>query len=110
MVLFADHEEYSASAAREGCAEVRDVFVAPDRRRAGVATAIMAALEAATRERGMPVGLSVSTSEEGAPARALYASLGYRHAHGPFVTSARLEGDREPIAVSAVVTYLVKPT
>ena len=38
MVLFPEHDEFSASAVREGCAEVRDVFVARPRRRLGVAT------------------------------------------------------------------------
>jgi GNAT superfamily N-acetyltransferase len=46
MVLFPEHEEFSASAVREGCAEVRDVFVARPRRRLGVATALMDVLEA----------------------------------------------------------------
>ena len=41
MILFPEHDEYSTSATREGCAEVRDVFVLPERRRSGVATAIM---------------------------------------------------------------------
>ena len=45
MVLFPEHEELSASAMREGCAEVRDVFVSRPRRRLGVATALMRALE-----------------------------------------------------------------
>ena len=40
MVLFPEHDEFSTSAVREGCAEVRDVFVARPRRRLGVATAL----------------------------------------------------------------------
>ncbi len=109
MVLFPDHEEYSASATREGCAEVRDVSVLAEHRRAGVATAIMGGLEDAAREAGMArIGLSVSLGDEGAPARALYERLGYRHAHGPFLTSAVLEGDDGPIAVGAVLVYLVR--
>jgi hypothetical protein len=42
------------------------------------------------------------------PVRALYDVLGYRHAHGPFVSSANLAGDDGPIAVGAIFTYLVK--
>jgi GNAT superfamily N-acetyltransferase len=53
MVLFPEHDEFSASAVREGCAEVRDVFVAPAHRNRGLATAMMAALEDGARERGM---------------------------------------------------------
>jgi GNAT superfamily N-acetyltransferase len=109
MVLFPGHEEYSASAAREGCAEVRDVFVATVHRRRGAARAIMTALEEATRANGMRrIGLSVGLDDAAAPARALYERLGYARAHGPFLTSATLEGDDGPIAVGAVLVYLVK--
>lgn len=109
MVLFAEHEEYSASALREDSAEVRDVFVEPDRRREGVARAVMAFLEDAARARGLRrIGLAVSLGDEGAPARALYERLGYRHAHGPFISSATLDGDDGPVPVGAVLTYLVK--
>jgi GNAT superfamily N-acetyltransferase len=109
MALFQAHEEYSTSAAREGCAEVRDVFVAAHRRREGVARGIMSALEEAVRARRVSrVGLSVSLDEAAAPARGLYERLGYRHAHGPFISSTTLAGDHGPIAVGAVLTYLVK--
>jgi GNAT superfamily N-acetyltransferase len=47
MVLFPGHDEFSVSAQREGCGEIRDVAVAPDARRLGVATAMIAALETA---------------------------------------------------------------
>ena len=109
MVLFPEHEELSTSAVREGCAEVRDVFVARPRRRLGVATALIAVLEEAVRDRGLPrIGLSVSLDDDAAPARALYERLGYAHAHGPFVSSTDLIGDDGPIAVGAVMTYLVR--
>ena len=109
MVLFVEHEEYSVSAARERCAEVRDVWVEPTRRRTGVARAIMMALEDAALEHGsMRIGLSVSLDDEAAPARALYDALGYRHAHGPFLTSTVLRTDDEPMPVAAVLTFLVK--
>ena len=109
MVLFPGHEEYSISALRERCAEVRDVFVAAEQRRRGVASAMMAALETAAWDAGMVrVGLSVSLSEDAAPARALYARLGYLHAHGPYVSSTNLDGDDGPIPVGAVMTYLVR--
>jgi GNAT superfamily N-acetyltransferase len=108
-VLFPEHEEFSTSAIREGCAEARDVFVVRPRRRLGVASAIMATLEEASREHGLlRIGLSVALDEEAAPARSLYERLGYRHAHGPFVSSTNLLGDEGPIAVGAVMTYLVK--
>jgi GNAT superfamily N-acetyltransferase len=109
MVLFPEYEEYSTSAVREGCAEVRDVFVVRPRRRLGVATTLMDVLEDAVRSRGMHrVGLSVGLDEEAAPARALYERLGYRHAHGPFVSSTNLVGDEGPVAVGSVMDYLIK--
>jgi GNAT superfamily N-acetyltransferase len=109
MVLFAGHEEYSESAERERCAEVRDVFVAPSHRRRGAAMTMMAALEDASRLAGWRrIGLSVSLGEEEAPARALYDALGYRHAHGPFVSSATLDADDGPLHVHAIMDYLIK--
>jgi GNAT superfamily N-acetyltransferase len=109
MVLFPEHEEYSDSAARERCAEVRDVSVAEAFRRRGIATAVMHALEDETRSAGFGrIGLSVGIDDDAAPARALYERLGYRHAHGPFVISTVLRGDDGPFAVGAAVVYLVK--
>jgi GNAT superfamily N-acetyltransferase len=109
MVLFAEHDEYSESAIREGCAEVRDVFVSPSHRRRGVASEIMAALEDASGRAGWRrIGLNVSLDEDAAPARALYARLGYQHAHGPFVSSATLDGDDGPLHVHAIMDYLIK--
>ncbi len=108
MVLFPEHEEYSTSAERERCAEVRDVSVLEASRRRGVATALMRALEDEARAAGHTrIGLSVSLGAEGEAARALYARLGYRHAHGPFVTSMDLEGDDGAFSVGAVLGYLV---
>jgi GNAT superfamily N-acetyltransferase len=109
MVLFAEHEEYSTSAVRERCAEVRDVFVVPERRREGVARAIMRMLEEVTYARGfVRVGLTVSTANDAEPARRLYEALGYRYAHGPFIGSTTLRSDDGPIPVGAVMTYLVR--
>jgi GNAT superfamily N-acetyltransferase len=109
MVLLPEHEEYSDSAARERCAEVRDVSVPEPFRRRGVATAVMRALEDEARSAGFHrIGLSVSVGDDGEAGRALYGRLGYRQAHGPFVTSTVLDGDDGPFPVSAVLRYLVK--
>lgn len=109
MVLFPGHEEYSESAVRERCAEVRDVFVALAHRNRGRATAIMNMLEAIVRERGTArIGLSVGVDDAALPARLLYGRLGYEVAHGPYVTSANLLGEDGPVRVGAVLTYLVK--
>lgn len=110
MVLFPRYEEYSVSAEREGCGEIRDVTVAPEARRLGVATALVAALEAAVRERGLTrIGLSVALAPDDAPARDLYAKLGYAVAHGPFITSTNLhDDDGRPIHVGAAMSYMTK--
>lgn len=108
-VLFPGHEQWSISAHRCGCAEVRDVFVEPERRREGAASAVMWMLEQVVRERGMArIGLSVSASEDARPAGRLYERLGYEHAHGPYVSSTELPGDEGPIQVGAVMNYLLK--
>lgn len=108
-VLFPEHEEYSVSATRESCAEVRDVFVVPERRRSGVATVIMQALEDASRANGWSrIGLAVSTSQDAEPARRLYEALGYRLAHGPFISSTTLTSDDGQVPVGSAMTYLVK--
>ena len=109
MVLFSEHEEYSVSATREGCAEVRDVFVLPERRRSGVARALMRSLEDAARTNGWSrIGLAVATSDDAEPARRLYEVLGYRHAHGPFISSTELATDDGRLPVGSVMNYLVK--
>jgi GNAT superfamily N-acetyltransferase len=110
MVLFPAYEEYSTSAEREGCAEIRDLGVVEDARRRGVATALIGVLEEAAGERGMErIGLAVAQGEEDAPAGALYAKLGYTVAHGPFITSTNLDDDDGlPIHVGAVMVYLSK--
>ena len=110
MVLYPGYEEHSTSAAREGCAEIRDVGVVEAARRRGVATALIGAMEDAARERGMQrIGLTVAQGEEDEPARALYEKLAYGFAHGPFIASTDLWDDRGlPIPVGAVMIYLVK--
>jgi GNAT superfamily N-acetyltransferase len=110
MVLFPGHDEYSVSAEREACGEIRDVAVVPEARRLGVATAMIAVLEAATRERGVPrLGLCVALAEDDAAARGLYAKLGYTVGHGPFIASTDLYDDEgRPIPVGAVMCYLTK--
>jgi GNAT superfamily N-acetyltransferase len=110
MVLFPAHPEWSASAHRERCCEIRDVMTADAWRRRGVATAMMRELETAVREKGFDrVGLSVGPEEDYTAARIVYRRLGYRHAHGPMISSTVLEGeDGRRIPVGGVVTYLLK--
>ncbi len=109
MVLFPGHPEWSTSAERERCAEVRDVEVVEGRRRRGIGRSVMAELEAAARgQRASRIGLTVGTGEDARAARALYGALGYRRAHGPFVSSATLVTDEGPRPVFVVAVYLTK--
>jgi GNAT superfamily N-acetyltransferase len=110
MVLFPGYDEYSTSAEREVCGEIRDVEVVPDMRRLGVATAMIAALEAAVGEHGLTrIGLSVALAAEDGPARDLYTKLGFAVAHGPFITSTNLfDDDGKPMPVGAVMVFLTK--
>ena len=108
-VLFPGHEQWSISAHRCGCAEVRDVFVAPEHRRHGAATAMMDVVERAVSDGGLlRIGLSVAQDEDGAAARALYERLGYGFAHGPYIGGATISGDDSPIHFAAVLVYLTK--
>ena len=52
MVVFPGHPEWSPSAFREGCPEIRDLGVAAARRRRGIATARSSAAERETRSAG----------------------------------------------------------
>jgi len=89
MVVFPGHPEWSPSAYREGCPEIRDLGVAPAWRRRGIATALVAAAERETRSAGFPrLGLGVGIDDDDAAARSLYERLGYVFAHGPFVHQA----------------------
>jgi GNAT superfamily N-acetyltransferase len=103
MVLFPGHDEWSISAHRRRCAEVRAVEVAEHARRRGIATRLMAFLEREAAARGFErIGLTVSEGPEAVAARALYERLGYRFTHGPFVSSATLDatGGRGPFTSS----------
>jgi GNAT superfamily N-acetyltransferase len=110
MVVFPGHEEWSPSAYREGCPEIRDLEVSPAWGRRGIGSALVAAAEAEARSAGFArIGLGVGLEPSYAAARSLYERLGYRTAHGPFVSSARLEDDHgRPFPVAGVCRYLVR--
>ncbi|MGZ4148354.1 MAG: GNAT family N-acetyltransferase, partial [Actinomycetota bacterium] len=109
MVLFPGHDQWSISARRRRCAEVRAVEVTEHARRRGIATQLMAFLEREAAARGFErIGLTVSEGPEAIAARALYEGLGYRFAHGPFVSSATLDATEGPRPVYVVARYLVK--
>lgn len=110
MVVFPGHEEWSPSAYREGCPEIRDLEVSPAWTRRGVGTALIAAAEVEVRGSGFArIGLGVGLEPSYAAARSVYERLGYRAAHGPFIAAALLEDD-DGVAfpVAGVCMYLVK--
>jgi GNAT superfamily N-acetyltransferase len=74
-------------------AEIAKVMVAPDQRRRGIATGLMARLESAAADAGITL-LYLDTSEGPGGARALYETLGYEYAGG--VPGYALDPDRTP--------------
>ncbi len=110
MVVFPGHVEWSPSAYREGCPEIRDLEVSPAWTRRGIGTALVAAAEAEARAAGAGrIGLGVGLEPSYAAARSMYERLGYRTAHGPFIAAALLEGDDgRSFPVAGVCMYLVK--
>ncbi|MEP6758368.1 MAG: GNAT family N-acetyltransferase [Actinomycetota bacterium] len=110
MVVFPGHPEWSISAFREGCSELRDVGVAEDWQRRGIGSLLLSSSEAATRDAGFErIGLGVGLEDGYEAARVLYDRRGYGFAHGPYVQAARLEGDDgTPFAVAGVCEYRVK--
>ena len=67
---------------RGGYGEIKAMFVAPEKRGLGVAAALLARLEEAARERGLPV-LRLETGDALEEAVRLYARAGFRPC-GPF--------------------------
>jgi GNAT superfamily N-acetyltransferase len=91
-----------------GVPEIQDVFVRPDRRRAGVATGLTSAAERVAAERGYErISLSYGIANDAA--RRLYEGLGYRHAG---LEPRRVKGTvlmrGEPVEVDDTLIYLVK--
>ena len=110
MLVRPGHPEWSVSAWREACPELRDVEVADAWRGRGIGTALVEALVEEARGVGADrVGLMVGIEETFGTAQRLYERLGFTQAHGPFVTSTRLEGEEGSwFAVAGVCVYLVK--
>ena len=110
MVVFPGNPEWSESAYRESCPEIRDLAVDEGWVRRGIGTALVAASEQAARAAGFDrIGLGVGLEGSYAAARSLYERLGYRSAHGPFVSAALLDrDDGSSFPVAGVCIYLVK--
>jgi GNAT superfamily N-acetyltransferase len=110
MLVLPGNPEWSTSAHREGCPEVRDVEVAEDSRRRGIATALVETLGDDAASAGFArLGLMVGLEESYGDASRLYERLGFRRVHGPFVVAARLEAeDGSALPVAGVCVFLVK--
>jgi GNAT superfamily N-acetyltransferase len=110
MVVFPGHVEWSESAFRERCPEIRDLAVSEAWTRRGIGTALVRAAEDEVRAAGFDrIGLGTGLEPSYGAARAMYERLGYRTAHGPYITAARLEDDEgRALPVAGVCVYLVK--
>jgi GNAT superfamily N-acetyltransferase len=110
MLVLPGHPEWSPSAYREGCPEIRDLAVAQEMQRQGVGSSLISALEREALDRGFAtIGLGVGLDEEYGSARIVYERRGYVFAHGPFIAAAKLEtDDGGGIAVGGVCEFRVK--
>jgi GNAT superfamily N-acetyltransferase len=104
------HAHLAWEATHLGVPEIQDVYVAPDRRRRGIATLLTGAAEDAARARGF-AAVSLSVSRDGNPAaRRLYERLGYVDAGvEPVSVSGTIMLRGQPLAVDDTLLYLRKP-
>ncbi|HEX3298908.1 MAG TPA: GNAT family N-acetyltransferase [Actinomycetota bacterium] len=92
-----------------GYALVEDLHVEEAYRRRGAARALMEALERVARDAGMPgVILDTGVNEYFAPARALYASLGYVDQGGVYL-GGWSDPDRPGVNLVDQLTMWIKP-
>jgi ribosomal protein S18 acetylase RimI-like enzyme len=96
------------SGTKLGVPEIQDVWVAPERRRRGVATALTRAAEdEAARRRAGSISLSVGIGNEAA--RALYERLGFTDAGlQPERVAGTINLRGRDVEVDDVLVYLVK--
>ena len=94
---------------REGIPEIQDLYVLPERRRAGIASLLLDAAEEHAAARSARVGLGVGVYAAYGPAHVLYARRGYLP-DGTGVTSGgrTLEGGEVVPADDSLVLHLVK--
>jgi GNAT superfamily N-acetyltransferase len=110
MVVFPGHPEWSESAYREGCPEIRDLSVAETWRRRGIGTTLIREIESICRGAGFTrLGLCVGLDDDYEAGRALYDRLAFAFAHGPFISAALLDNDDgSTLPVAGVCEYRVK--
>ena len=102
------HAFVAWSGTKLGVPEIQDVWVAPERRRAGVATALTEAAEHQAAAHGAErLSLSVGIANEAA--RALYERLGFADAGlAPERVAGTIELRGREVVVDDVLLYLVK--
>jgi GNAT superfamily N-acetyltransferase len=104
------HARIAWSGTHLGLPEIQDVYVSPEHRRRGIATALACAAEREARTRGWD-GISLSVSQEGnAAAKLMYAKLGYVAADtAPVRVTGSITLRGQPFAVDDTLVYLTKP-
>jgi ribosomal protein S18 acetylase RimI-like enzyme len=96
------------SGTKLGVPEIQDVWVLPERRRGGIATALTLAAEDAARVRGAE-RISLSVGIGNAAACALYAGLGFEDAGlAPERVAGTINLRGKDVEVDDVLVYLVK--
>jgi ribosomal protein S18 acetylase RimI-like enzyme len=103
------HAHIAWSGTHLGLPEIQDVFVLPDRRRRGIASALTESAEQRARSAGWSE-ISLSVGDRNAAARGLYEKLGYVDAAvEPVHVSGVVDLRRGPIEVDDTLVYLTKP-
>jgi GNAT superfamily N-acetyltransferase len=91
------HARIAWSGTHLGLPEIQDVYVLPEKRRQGIATALARAAEEEASKRGWS-SISLSVSQDDNPAaKLLYTGLGY------------VASDTPPVRVSGVITLRGQP-
>jgi GNAT superfamily N-acetyltransferase len=102
------HAHVAWTGTKLGVPEIQDVYVLPEHRRRGVASALDRAAEQLAAERGRP-RISLGCGVDNAPAHRLYERLGYtdaglppEHVRGTIVIRGK------PVEIDDTLIYLVK--
>jgi ribosomal protein S18 acetylase RimI-like enzyme len=103
------HAFVAWSGTKLGVPEIQDVWVLPERRRTGVATALTGTAEEEAKARGFDrISLSVGMANEAA--RSLYENLGFADAGlAPERVAGTINLRGHDVEVDDVLVYLVKP-
>jgi GNAT superfamily N-acetyltransferase len=103
------HAHIAWAQTKLGVPEIQDVYVLPEHRRRGIASALNHAAERLAAERRHD-RISLSYGIDNLPARSLYERLGYADAGIPLQRlheTITIRG--EPVEIDDTLVYLVKP-